>query len=546
MKNKAFRKGLCLALALLLCPAGICPAEETVHTPEPTADPLELKWEIYDGEARVLTYERPAKEQIRMPSGTEYTRIKIGVLTFRRDAFRRNAAAGIVKNADSLQLLWETETWNDGERNGMNSGTGLNSQPVIVRWSVQVRESSNFHEDKKGKTALKEVIIAGMDGKIRFLDLTDGTPTRDGIDLGYPMTSTPSLHPTGMPYMNVGQYAREMKDKTGKIGLRQYNLYDQREMALIDGLDEQLKRTLNEAGSFNTSALIDRNSDTVVTVGSNGMLYLISLQSEFDYSAGIYQSTPRTVTLVTREKGEENAMTAVESSPAMHDRYVYYADMGGYLRCVDTDTLSPRWITNTGDSVLAAVALDRYRSSDRLDLYTANVLNYRDTGDAQIRRYNADSGLEEWCTGIGVEKSLQNDEAAGCVASPVIGEFDLDRWVYFTVTGLSAGGCAQLNVPAGTEAALVALEKKTGAVVWAYALSGRSVSSPVAVYDENGDGWIIQCAKDGTIVMLDGRTGGETAVLKVDGEIEGSPAVYDNIMVIGTAGRIYGIRIGTE
>ena len=37
--------------------------------------------------------------------------------------------------------------------------------------------------------------------------------------------------------------------------------------------------------------------------------------------------------------------------------------------------------------------------------------------------------------------------------------------------------------------------------------------------------------------MLDGPTGSVIASLKVDGEIEGSPAVYNKTMVVGTTGK---------
>jgi outer membrane protein assembly factor BamB len=93
----------------------------------------------------------------------------------------------------------------------------------------------------------------------------------------------------------------------------------------------------------------------------------------------------------------------------------------------------------------------------------------------------------------------------------------------------------------------VALEKETGRIRWAKGLSDRSESSPVAVYDADGNGWIIQCAEDGTILLLDGRTGDLQSELKIDGQIKASPAVYNDIMVIGTTGKgtefVYGIRI---
>ena len=104
-----------------------------------------------------------------------------------------------------------------------------------------------------------------------------------------------------------------------------------------------------------------------------------------------------------------------------------------------------------------------------------------------------------------------------------------------------------LNVPAETKAALLALEKETGWIRWTKGLSDRSESSPVAVYDAEGNGWIIQCAEDGTVLLLDGETGEQLSELKLDGNIKASPAVYNDILVIGTTGKgtefVYGIRI---
>ena len=96
-------------------------------------------------------------------------------------------------------------------------------------------------------------------------------------------------------------------------------------------------------------------------------------------------------------------------------------------------------------------------------------------------------------------------------------------------------------------AVVIALNKETGSIVWSFGLDSRCESSPVAVYDTDGRGWSIQCEQNGTIHLLDGLTGKEINSLKVNGEIEASPAVYSNVMVIGTTGKgtsfIYGIEI---
>ena len=129
----------------------------------------------------------------------------------------------------------------------------------------------------------------------------------------------------------------------------------------------------------------------------------------------------------------------------------------------------------------------------------------------------------------------------------MVGRNGLDAWVYYTVNGLQSDAALSLGLEEGTTAALIALKKEDGSVAWARGLSGLGYSSPVAVYDEAGKGWIIQCAGDGSILLLDGTDGKETASLKVNGSIEGSPAVYNDIMVVGTTERgknfIYGIQI---
>ena len=524
---------------------------------DPKADPaLIASTTVYTSVTKKeKSYSRPAKELIHMPEGDKYTKQQLGVLTFRGDNFRRNAAAGTLSAAPKeLKVRWQSEAGSARGTNQTYYGYGWTGQPAIARWSKEVRSLSNIKEEKREKSALKEVIIAGLDGAIRFLDLEDGKSTRNSIKLGYPMRGTPSLHSRGYPFMSVGQFARKMRGKTGKIGLRQYNLFSGKEMKMIDGLDGKYHRPLNNVGSFETSALIDRESDTLIAIGTNGVLYLESLGSTFDYNTGVMQISPSYALMTSKAKGQKNtALLAVESSPAAYDKYVFYADMGGVLRCVDTDTLKPVWAVETGDSVMAAVALDLTGDEESavrdLNLYTANMLNNRKKGDSsiQIRRYDALSGREIWTTDVGVYKGKKDKDDVGAKASPVIGQNKLEDLVYYTVTGLSSAGLEKLGLGSEDKAALIALDKDTGRIAWSFGLSSRSESSPIALYDGEGNGWIVQCEQNGYVHLLDGRTGSEISRLNLEAEIEASPAAYNNVVVIGTTGKktsfVYGIEV---
>ena len=526
------------------------PALEAEAAPEAVPDLITNTTVWTSNTKKVKEYNRPAKELIRMPAADDYTNKRLGVMTFRGDNFRRNAAAGTLSAAPKrLDVLWKTEGGSAKGTNQTYYGYQWTGQPVIARWSTEVRAHSNITESKIEKSALKEVIIAGMDGWIRFLDLEDGKITRNSIKLGYPFKGTPSLHPRGYPYMAVGQFARKMKGRTGRIGLRQYNLFTQTEQKLIDGLDGKYHRPENDIGSFETSALIDRVSDTLIAVGTNGMLYLHALNTTFDYNLGVMSTAPSTTVMTNKVKGrKDKALLAVESSPAVYDRYVFYADMGGVLRCVDTNSLQPVWAVNTGDSVMAAVALDLTKER-KLNLYTANMLNNRKKGnsDIQIRRYNALSGREEWCMNVGVYKGKKDKQDVGAKASPLIGQNGLENLVFYTVTGLSDDGRAQLKLHDEETSALIALDKETGKLVWAFGMASRSESSPIAMYDEAGSGWIVQCEQDGIMHLLEGLTGREISNLDLEAQIEASPAAYNNVVVIGTTGKgtagIYGIKV---
>lgn len=515
----------------------------------PEADPKLIADEtVYSGSKKLESYDRAIEDVLKMPAGDSYTTLPYGVMTYRGTAFRQNAAVGHVGDVSSMEIAWTADAGSVKGASSTYYGIGWTGQPAIVKWSKEVREATNMVEEKRSTAALKEVIVAGLDGKLYFLDLADGQPTRDAVKVGYPMKGTPSLHPLGYPIMTVGQYARKMASGTGEIGLRFYNLLTQKQEYMIDGLDGKMDRPYYDVGSFETSALVDPTTDTLVTAGTNGLLYLTKLNTEFDYNNGTIKIDPETVVLKSRTSKQKDKYTAVESSLAMYANYVYYADSEGILRCVDTSTLKTVWAVDTEDTVQAAISLD-FDEDGNLWLYTANTLTVRSKGDCQIRRYNAMTGQEDWTLSVNVVKKSKNGKTAGAMASAVIGQNELSDLAYFALSNLSKDGTAEIfegseNAASGV---LLAVNKKTGSIVWAQELDSYAYSSPVAVYSEDGKGWIIQASASGNLYLMDGLTGQVLNTLELEGTIEGSPAVYGSTLVIGTTGKntshIYGIKL---
>ncbi|MBE5960927.1 MAG: pyrrolo-quinoline quinone, partial [Lachnospiraceae bacterium] len=139
-----------------------------------------------------------------------YTEME-GIITFRGNNYRSSASYGIATLNDkefNTDDSWFIRTGSlkktVGDGTGEWSGSCWTGQPLIVRWKPETRQAMNLYEDKKAKDGLTEVIYATCDGNIYFLDLEDGSPTRDKISLGFPVKGTGSLYPNEVPLYFVG------------------------------------------------------------------------------------------------------------------------------------------------------------------------------------------------------------------------------------------------------------------------------------------------------------------------------------------------------
>ncbi len=533
------------------------PTPEPTQTPEPTAEPtpspeptpeptpgptempymqagaaegtdpsqLKLTTKIYDGSKALNEFTRTSP--VKMSSPDSYANWSGAVLTFRGGPFRQNAAYGIANvQENKLEILW------NAPMGGISTyhGAGWTGQPAIVKWPKEIRTMMNLNEEKKAVSALKEVILASQDGKIYFLDLADGQPTRDPINVGFPLKGSVSVDPRGMPMLSIGQGISKIGNTTGDIGFYLFNLIDQKQLKFINGRD---KNAYGTNGAFDGTALIDKNSDTMIVAGENGMLYTVLLNATFDPNASKLAIDPKIVSYKSKTAKQKDTQTGVEGSVAMYANYAYFADATGILQCVDVNTMKPVWAVNTDDNTDATIALD-FDEDGTLALYTGNTVKEQGkSGICTIRRLNALTGEQEWSYTVNVE--FDANEPGGVMASPVVGQQSIGNLVIFTVAKTPEGG------------QIIAFDKKTGHVFWQQTMSHFSWSSPVAVYNESGSAWIIQGDSEGVLQLMDGQTGAVQNSIQLEGAITGSPAVYNDILVVGTNGKgksqIYGIKI---
>ena len=486
---------------------------EIPATALPAYSEIHLESAVCQGEAEVLSEYR-REPGIFMGEPESYTQLE-GVLSFRGGPYRDRAAWGTIGGEPTgFSLKWvhsigSIDSW---------SGVGWTGQCAIVRWPEQTRNVMNLFPEKKAKHGLTEVIYAALDGHIYFYDLDDGEPTREPIDIGAPIKGSVSVDPRGYPLLYCGQGIDTVRGKSVKIGTRIFSLIDSSVLYFIDGHD---KAALRHWYAFDASPLVDAKTDTLLQVGENGIFYTIKLNSRFDPTAGTVSIAPETVKYVYRSN--ISSRPGMENSVAVYNHYACFADNSGLIQCVDINTMTPVWAFAAGDDTDASLALEE--TGDGVSIYTACELDLRgSTGDCHMRRLNLLTGEEIWRVDEPCHAS--EDSNGGCFATPAIGKGSLADYVYFHVGRTVADG--------GT---LFCIEKATGKVAWRVCLNRYGWSSPVCVYSDSGKGYVVVASSSGILRCLDGLTGQELFQTDLQSNVEGSPVVFGNTLVVGTRGK---------
>ncbi len=485
--------------------------------------------------ADVLTYDNKLvnkfsrQEDIFMWGSKNYSDVE-GVTTFRGNNYRDSSSYGYADIKEKkLEKLWYKSI---GHIDGW-TGVGWNGQPSIIRWEDEVKQIMNISPEKKSKPDLKEVIYSTLDGNIYFLDLDDGKETRRPLSVGVPHKGSVAVDPRGYPLLYAGQGIDEVNGKKVNIGYRIFSLIDYKQFMFINGIDYYAKRYW---GAFDSVPLIDKNTDSLILFGENGLLYSGKLGTKFDVNKKTISIKPelfkyRYTSNISHKLGTEN-------SPLVYKNLLYAADNSGLIQCIDLNTLKPVWGANGTDDTDSTMVLESF-GEDKVDLYTACEVDHQirtygyKQGYSYVRKFNALTGKLLW------EKSFpcyyDSEVNGGALASPVVGKHDIKDLVIFSIakTGkYNYGG------------KLIAFNKETGSVVWQIESPYYSWSSPVDVYTKDGKSYILYCDYLGYMYLIEGKTGKVLDKIELGSTIEGTPAVFGNIAVIGTRGqRIYGIEL---
>lgn len=446
-----------------------------------------------------------------------------GITTFRGNNYRDSASFGNVNVTDSkLEKIWtntigKTDSW---------TGVGWNGQPVIIRWKQEDIQNMNLYKEFKTKENFVEVIYGALDSKVHFFDLETGVTTRDSISLASSIKGSVTVDPRGYPLLYVGQGINEVSGESVPMGYHIYSLITGEELLFINGRD---KYAYLGWGAFDGNPLIDAESDALILPGENGIVYVVKLNTNYDRVNGNISIDP----IITRYRYTVNGSAAgMENSIAAYKNYSYFANNRGVVQCLDLNTLTPVWHFQMEDDCDATIGLEE--ENDSIMLYVGCEVDRRkQAAPSFVRKIDGLTGEALW--EYSCECQYDSSTNGGVLSSPIIGKNEISNMVIFNFS----------KVTTKRDGKMVALDKETGSVIWEKDMPYYSWSSPVAIYEETGKAYIIFGNSIGQLLLINPLTGETIYTLNTGGgNIEGSPAIFENKIVIGTRGKkIYGIEI---
>jgi len=471
--------------------------------------------------------------EISFGAGDDYTELP-GIVTFRGDNYRSGSAYGATEalSSKSIDAVWNVSTGSLTDYNGnVWTGSGWTGQPIVVSWPKETRQlMTSMYEEARNKDDLVEVIYATMDGYIYFLDMETGQQTRNRLYMDLTYKGAGALDPRGYPILYVGSGVRNMD---GKSHVSVINLIDCTVMYTFGDKDGF---ALRDWPMYDSSPLVDAETDQLIYPGENGLLYIIHLNTQFDKTTGELSINPDNVVKWRYQSTRQTRYVywlGMESSAAAYEGYLFMCDNGGNMMCLDLNTLQLVWVKDilddSNDTPLISI------ENGRPYIYVSTSFHYGWRGyeseTIPVWKLDAETGETVW-------RSDYTCWTESGVAGGVQGTMAIDNdciYVPLAKTDSKNGG------------KLVCLDKKTGEQKWEFNTSIYSWGSPIRFNDTAGNKYIIYntgYSSSGYVYLINAETGEELSSLGLSGNIEASGVVYKNWLIIGHRScRILGLKL---
>ena len=485
---------------------------------------------MVDGEV-VEEYESDYEINFDLPE--RYTELE-GIVTFRGDNFRSGAAYGTASvSSKTLTKAWSKSTSGLSDSDGIYwSGSGWTGQPLIVKWPEATRKNiSAMYDWAREKEGLVEVIYATLDGHVYFYELTSGEYTRDPLNLGFNYKGAGALDPRGYPILYVGSGVDSVN---GRSRVKVVNLIDNSVMFEFGHNETFANRGWH---MFDSSPLVSAETDQLIYPGENGILYIIHLNTKYNEQTGELSVDPDNIVKwkYNGVRSGSRYWLGVESSAAIINNYIFLADNGGNLMCLDLNTLKLVWVQDVLDDTNCSPVVDVEDGHPYIYISTSFHYGWRSYSTAEIPIFKIDAETGEIVWRTDYTCYTVQDLSGGVQGTIAVGKNKLSDMIFVPIA----------RTPGASSGTLAALKKDTGEVVWEKETSMYSWSSPVVFYDADGNGYLLYCNSGFNMFLIDGKTGEQLDYMNLGGNIEASPAMYGNYAVVGTrAMRTYCIQVG--
>ncbi len=485
---------------------------------------------MVDGEV-VEEYESDYEINFDLPE--RYTELE-GIVTFRGDNFRSGAAYGTAAvSSKTLTKVWSKSTSGLSDSDGIYwSGSGWTGQPLIVKWPEATRKNiSAMYDWAREKEGLVEVIYATLDGHVYFYELTSGEYTRDPLNLGFNYKGAGALDPRGYPILYVGSGVDSVN---GRSRVKVVNLIDNSVMFEFGHNETFANRGWH---MFDSSPLVSAETDQLIYPGENGILYIIHLNTKYNEQTGELSVDPDNIVKwkYNGVRSGSRYWLGVESSAAIINNYIFLADNGGNLMCLDLNTLKLVWVQDVLDDTNCSPVVDVEDGHPYIYISTSFHYGWRSYSTAEIPIFKIDAETGEIVWRTDYTCYTVQDLSGGVQGTIAVGKNKLSDMIFVPVA----------RTPGASSGTLAALKKDTGEVIWEKETSMYSWSSPVDFYDADGNGYLLYCNSGFNMFLIDGKTGEQLDYMNLGGNIEASPAMYGNYAVVGTrAMRTYCIQVG--
>lgn len=485
---------------------------------------------MVDGEV-VEEYESDYEINFDLPE--RYTELE-GIVTFRGDNFRSGAAYGTAAvSSKTLTKVWSKSTSGLSDSDGIYwSGSGWTGQPLIVKWPEATRKNiSAMYDWAREKEGLVEVIYATLDGHVYFYELTSGEYTREPLNLGFNYKGAGALDPRGYPILYVGSGVDSVN---GRSRVKVVNLIDNSVMFEFGHNETFANRGWH---MFDSSPLVSAETDQLIYPGENGILYIIHLNTKYNEQTGELSVDPDNIVKwkYNGVRSGSRYWLGVESSAAIINNYIFLADNGGNLMCLDLNTLELVWVQDVLDDTNCSPVVDIEDGHPYIYISTSFHYGWRSYSTAAIPIFKIDAETGEIVWRTDYTCYTVQDLSGGVQGTIAVGKNKLSDMIFVPVA----------RTPGASSGTLAALKKDTGEVVWEKETSMYSWSSPVDFYDADGNGYLLYCNSGFNMFLIDGKTGEQLDYMNLGGNIEASPAMYGNYAVVGTrAMRTYCIQVG--